>query len=186
MQLAELARSGQSDQDDLPELTLSASQVSILSDLTQSALNQEKKLLQDVAQVIGEAERSLMPLTRRNRLIQSGTLRGRDAKSFQAREVDKFQNILQNKMESFKASMRRQMELQRHVLIEGLHKRVKAGKEGFQQIRIESLSPDNIWRLSQILKVQKENYEKSLEFHNMMEGLKQASQGPPQTVEAVS
>ena len=61
--------------------------------------------MQDVASVIGEAERSLMPLTRRNRLIQSGTIR--DSKSFQARKVDKYQNILQTKMESFKASMRR-------------------------------------------------------------------------------
>ena len=49
MQLAEQNRSGQPGKDYLPELNLSASQVNILSDLTQSALNQEKKLFQDVA-----------------------------------------------------------------------------------------------------------------------------------------
>lgn len=46
-----------------------------------------------------------MPLTRRNRLIQSGSLR--ESKSFQAKKVDEYQNILQTKMEGFKASMRR-------------------------------------------------------------------------------
>lgn len=77
------------------------------------------------------------------------------------------------------------MELQRHILEEGLHKRVAEGRPGFQQVTIESLSPENLWKLSQILRVQKENYEKNLEFHNMMEGLKRATQGPQQMVEAL-
>lgn len=107
MQLAEPTRNSEAQtDDDLPQLRLSSSQVGILSDLTQSALNQEKKLLQDVAQVIGQAERSMMPLNRKNRLIKSGQTRS-SGRSFQAKEVDKYQNILTTKMESFKASMRR-------------------------------------------------------------------------------
>jgi len=115
MQLAEPTRNSEAQtDDDLPQLRLSSSQVGILSDLTQSALNQEKKLLQDVAQVIGQAERSMMPLNRKNRLaielkkqrIESGQIKS-SGRSFQAKEVDKYQNILTTKMESFKASMRR-------------------------------------------------------------------------------
>lgn len=71
----------------------------------------------------------------------------------QEKDVNKYQSKLQHKMDEFKASMQRQMELQRHVLVEGLHRRFIPGKENVPQIKLESLAPENLWTLANILKV---------------------------------
>ena len=45
------------------------------------------------------------------------------------KDLKNYQNRLKNKMDEFKESMQRQMQLQRHVLVEGLHRRVTSGSE---------------------------------------------------------